>query len=666
MAKRYTIKRTETVQYKINYERDLDGQQYDVVCAENGPALVIAGAGSGKTRAVTYRVARLIESGIAPDRILLVTFTNKAAREMLHRVDMLIKTDIKRIWGGTFHSIGNRILRRCAETIGYQANFNILDSEDAKDLMEASIEDAGVDTKNKRFPKSSLLQEIHSLSINKDIPLNELLIHEFHDLLPIADDVIRVLQRYQARKQISNVMDYDDLLLNWKRALVESKETLLHWSTQFQHILVDEYQDTNKIQADIIDLLGSTHRNVMVVGDDAQSIYGWRGANFENIQGFSDRYSDAKVLRLENNYRSRPEILELANASIRNNAMQLPKTLRATRPTAGEKPALVPLSNVSEQAAFVCSRILELHDQGIPLADLAVLYRSHWHSMELQMELTRRGIPYAIRSGARFFEHAHIKDLIAHLKIVLNPKDEAAWKRVLKLLPGIGRTTAAKIWQVVAASEEPIKALARDDFRFKPKATAAWDAFVAVLQKISSPDLANKPSVQIDLVLVSGYTEYLRNSYENADSRIEDLQQLANYAARFEDTEQFLSDLSLISSERFGVPDTPSGEDVVDAEEDNDKIVLTSIHQAKGLEWHAVFLIWCADGKFPSARSLRDQLDLEEERRSFYVGVTRARDELYVCYPLIDQDRTQLTVVQRPSRFVTEVEPALFEIWSVD
>jgi DNA helicase-2/ATP-dependent DNA helicase PcrA len=665
MTKRYTIKRAETVQFKINYERELDKQQYDVVCAENGPALVIAGAGSGKTRAVTYRVARLIESGVSPDRILLVTFTNKAAREMLQRVDMLIRTDVKRIWGGTFHSIGNRILRKCAESVGYQTNFNILDSEDAKDLLEASVEDVGVNTKSKRFPKAGLLQEILSLSINKDVDLRDLLVHNFQDLLPLADEIRRVLERYKARKLASNVMDYDDLLLNWKNALVNSKEVLLHWSHQFQHILVDEYQDTNKIQADIVDLLATAHRNIMVVGDDAQSIYGWRGANFDNMYGFTDRYTDAKVLRLENNYRSVPEVVSLANACITNNVKQYPKQLHSTRPGAGERPGLIPLANVDEQAAFVCSRILELHDQGIPLAQLAVLYRSHWQSLELQLELTRRGIPYSIRSGMRFFEQAHIKDLIAHLKIVLNPKDEAAWKRVLKLLPSIGRSTASRIWQAIAASNDPLAMIARDDFRFKPRASDAWIAFTNLMQQIGNTNLIDKPGAQIDLVLSSGYSEYLRTSFENAESRIEDLQQLANYAARFESTEEFLSDLSLIGSERFGVPDTATGEDSVSDNEESDRMVLTSIHQAKGLEWHSVFLIWCADGKFPSARTLRDQPGLEEERRLFYVGATRARDGLYVCYPMIDQDRTQMTVIQRPSRFITEVNPELFEVWTV-
>jgi DNA helicase II / ATP-dependent DNA helicase PcrA len=666
VSKRYTIKRAEGVLFRIDYQKELDAQQYEVVTATNGPALVIAGAGSGKTRAVTYRVARLIESGVAPDRILLVTFTNRAAREMLQRVDMLVKTDVKRIWGGTFHSMGNRILRRCAETVGYQPNFSILDSEDAKDMIESSVEQAGIDLKSKRFPKPSLLQDLHSLQVNKDVPLRDLLAQQFQDLLPQVEQIESVLEIYRRRKLAGNAMDYDDLLVNWKRAMLESEDVRKVWSEQFEHVLVDEYQDTNKLQSDIVDLVASAHRNIMVVGDDAQSIYGWRGANFENIYRFTERYADAKTFRLENNYRSRPEILALANRSISNNVKQFPKDLQSMRKSAGERPALVPLSNVDDQAAFICSRILELHDQGAPLSELAVLYRSHWQSLELQLELTRRGIPYSIRSGMRFFEQTHIKDLIAHLRIVINPKDEAAWKRVLKLVPSVGRATAHRIWEMVAASNEPLAMIARDDFKARPRAGEAWRSFVALLLQLNSPDMRDKPAAQMELVLASGYIEILQTTYENADSRIEDLHQLAKYAARFDSVESFLSELSLIGSERFGVPDGPKGEDVVDQEEENDHIVLTSIHQAKGLEWQAVFLVWCADGKFPTARALRDQTAIEEERRLFYVAATRAKDELYVCYPLIESDYTRMSVIQRPSRFITEVGEDFFEVWSVD
>lgn len=666
MTKRYTIKRADSVQFKINYEKELDAQQYEVVTAANGPCLVIAGAGSGKTRAVTYRVARLIESGISPDRIMLVTFTNKAAREMLQRVDMLVKTDVRRIWGGTFHSIGNRLLRRCAEVVGYKSNFSILDTEDAKDVMESAIDAAGIDQKTRRFPKPTLLQELHSLSINKDTSVRDVIGSSFADLLPLIDDIEKVLVAYSERKRIANSMDYDDLLLNWKRAMQESPDVLAQWSTHFQHVLVDEYQDTNKIQSDIVDLVASTHKNIMVVGDDAQSIYGWRGANFENIYGFVERYANAVTLRLENNYRSRPEILAVANASIAGNVRQFEKNLHATRPASGERPALVPLGSVDEQAQFVCSRILELHEQGAALKEIAVLYRSHWQSLELQLEMTRRGIPYSLRSGVRFFEQAHIKDLIAHLRILINPKDEASWRRVLKLIPSIGRSTANRIWLRVAASDDPIALIARPDFSSKPRATEAWQSFVDLMLQLSNAENFNRPGAQIELILASGYTEHLRTAYENADSRIEDLHQLANYAARFDNTEEFLSDLSLIGSERFGVPDGPVGEDVIDPEQENDRIVLTSIHQAKGLEWRAVFVVWAAEGKFPSARTLRDQPALEEERRLFYVAVTRAKDELHVCYPLIDNDYSRMSVIQRPSRFITELPPDLFEVWSVD
>jgi DNA helicase-2/ATP-dependent DNA helicase PcrA len=573
---------------------------------------------------------------------------------------------VKRIWGGTFHSIGNRILRKSAEAVGYKSNFSILDTEDAKDIMEAAVDAVGIDRKNKRFPKGSLLQELHSLSVNKDLSLKEVIASQFSDLMPMYDEIARCIVNYQVRKKQSNVMDYDDLLLNWKLAMQSSEEVRTLWATQFQQVLVDEYQDTNKIQSDIVDLVASIHKNVMVVGDDAQSIYGWRGANFENIYGFTERYPDARMLKLENNYRSRPEVLTLANASIKGNIKQFPKDLHATRPTAGEKPALVPLQSVDEQAAFVCSRILELHEQDCPLAEIAVLYRSHWQSLEIQLELTRRGIPYSIRSGMRFFEQAHIKDLIAHLRLLVNPKDEASWKRVLKLIPSIGRSTADRIWQRIANSDDPFMLIARPDFSAKPRAGSAWQSFVELMLQLNNAQNFNRPGAQVELILASGYSEHLRTSYDNADSRLEDLHQLANYAARFEETEAFLSDLSLIGSERFGVPDGPVGEDVIDPEEENDRIVLTSIHQAKGLEWRNVFIIWAADGKFPSARTLRDQMAVEEERRLFYVAVTRAKDELYVCYPMMDNDYTRMAVVQRPSRFVTELPPEMFEVWTIE
>jgi DNA helicase II / ATP-dependent DNA helicase PcrA len=667
-TKRYVIKRDVPRKYLVNYRADLNEEQYAVVSAGTGPLLVIAGAGSGKTRTVTYRVARLIESGIAPSRILLVTFTNKAAREMLRRVESLVQSDVRKIWGGTFHSIANRILRRHAVSIDYQANFTILDSEDAKDLLEASIQEAGIDPKAKRFPKAEVINGIISFANNTDLPIRDCLIKNYPQFEPLAAQIERVDRLYQARKLERNAMDYDDLLLNWKRLLTEKKEISDYWAEQFEYILVDEYQDTNKIQAEIIDLLAVKHRNIMVVGDDAQSIFGWRGAHFQNIYEFKERYADAQEFHLDTNYRSRPEIVMLANASIKNNRKQFPKNLRAIRKSTGLSPALIPTHDLDQQAAFVASRILELREEGVNLNEIAVLYRSHYHALELQLELTRRDIPFVVRSGIRFFEQAHIKDVVCYLRLIVNPHDEIAWKRVLKLIPQVGNATANRIWERLAYANEPLALVRREDFEAAPRSREGWRDFVKLIEQLISSENLDKPASQIGLILANGYDDYLQNTYENADLRAEDLRQLANYAVRFNSTEEFLSELALINTERFATPQGTTAEDVVagGSEDEDEKLVLSSVHQAKGLEWRAVFLIWAADGKFPSARSLRDAENEEEERRLFYVAITRAQDELYICYPLVVTDYSRQTVIQKPSRFITENPRDLFEIWSLE
>jgi DNA helicase-2/ATP-dependent DNA helicase PcrA len=664
--RKFTIKATESKPAIVPYQNELNAEQRAVVMAGKGPLLVIAGAGSGKTRTVTYRVTRLIEAGVTPGRILLVTFTNRAAREMVGRVETLLKQEVRRIWGGTFHSIGNRILRRHAASLGYESNFTILDAEDAKDLVDSCVEEAAIDTKARRFPKGEVLREMFSLATNTDTPLAQLIVAKYPQFEMLTAPIERVDRLYQARKLDRNAMDYDDLLVNWKRLLVEKPDIAAVYQEQFEYILVDEYQDTNKLQAEIVDLLAHRHRNLMVVGDDAQSIFGWRGAHFANIYEFKERYPDAQVFKLESNYRSTPEILMLANAAVSMNKRQFPKYLQAVRASRGFTPALVPLRDVEQQAAFVAARILELRDEGTPLDEIAVLYRSHFHSLELQLELTRRGIPYDVRSGVRFFEQAHIKDVTAYLRLVINPRDELAWKRVLKLLPKVGNATAARVWERLAAATEPLALVRADEFaKALPKGVAAgWQDFVALLKAML--DAGNRAAQQIELVLQHGYLEYLQANYENAEAREEDLRQLANYAQRFDTTEQFLSELALINTERFGTPGATVGEDVQEGADEDEHVALSSVHQAKGLEWRVVFLIWAADGRFPSARSLRDVEGEEEERRLFYVALTRAQDELYVCFPLLESDRARQSVVQRPSRFVSEVPRELFEIWNVD
>src|SRR5881227_2449549 len=449
MSRQYTLQRPPTsTSIHIDYAAELNEQQLAAVTAPPGPQLIIAGAGSGKTRTLTYRVAYLLENGIDPRNILLLTFTNKAARQMLDRVANLLPVDAAGIWGGTFHSIGNRMLRRHGSALGYSSGFTIMDREDQKDLIATVVAGSGIDPKEIRFPKADVLADIFSFVVNTERPMEELLSEKFPYFLPLLEQIKDVHARYERKKKATNSLDFDDLLEKTLRMLIEHEHIVRVYRRQFQFILVDEYQDTNKIQADFIDLLASEHQNVMVVGDDAQSIYSWRGANFQNILEFPKRYPDAQVFKIEMNYRSVPKVLEVANAAIAANVHQFRKHLSATRESKALRPALVALNNSAEQAQFVAQRILELRDENVDLNDIAVLYRAHYHALELQLELSRRGIPYQITSGIRFFEQAHIKDVTSFIRFIANPRDEVAFKRMVKLLPGIGNRTAENLWQV--------------------------------------------------------------------------------------------------------------------------------------------------------------------------------------------------------------------------
>ena len=672
--KRYVIKRpagaAAVPERLARYREELNEEQFAVATAPPGATLVIAGAGSGKTRAITYRVAYLIEGGVSPSRIFLATFTNRAAREMLRRVEELTGGNSnawRRVWGGTFHRIANMVLRRHAAALSYTENYSILDSEDARDFLNVCVDEAGIDTKARRFPKAEVLQDIISFANNTDRPIPDVVARNYPHFEPLTQQIMRVDSIYMERKRARNVMDYDDLLLNWKRLLLEKPEIARLYAEQFEHILVDEYQDTNKLQAEIVDLLAVGHRNMMVVGDDAQSIFAWRGAEWTNLYEFPTRYPEARQLRLESNYRSTPEILAVANVSIASNRKQFPKTLRAVRPSLGLLPALVPCHDADQQAAFVAARLLELRDEGVPLKEMAVLYRSHYHSLELQLELTRRGIPYQIRSGVRFFEQAHIKDVISYLRLVANPRDELAWKRVLRLIPNVGAATANRIWEQIGDAPDPLALVLRGGAdSAAARRGNSWAEFRALLDALVTQETRTSPAKQIELILARGYEAHLAANFENAETRLEDLRQLAHYSARYNSTEEFLAELALLATERYGAPQPVAGEEVVTGADEDEMIALTSVHQAKGLEWRAVFIIWAADGKFPSPRSLRDAEGEEEERRLWYVALTRARDQLYITYPLMITDYNRQTILQRPSRFVTETPPELYEVWSLE
>jgi DNA helicase-2/ATP-dependent DNA helicase PcrA len=686
---RYVVKRDRgsLPERLTRYKNELNDEQFRVVTAPPGAALVVAGAGTGKTRAITYRVAYLIEQGVSPQRILLATFTNRASREMLGRVEKLTGSqNVHRVWGGTFHRIANLILRRHAPSLGFDQNYSILDSEDAREMLNTCVDDAAIDTSAKRFPKAEVLQDIISFANNTDLPLENIIAGKYPYFEILTAQIKRVDAIYQVRKRERNVMDYDDLLLYLKKLLIEKAEIAELYAEQFQHILVDEYQDTNRLQAEIIDLLAAKHRNVMVVGDDAQSIFAWRGAEFSNIYEFPKRYPEAKAFKLEKNYRSTPEILALANVSIANNRRQFPKTLHAVRASTGFLPALVPCTDVDQQSAFVASRILEIRDEGVGLEDIAVIYRSHYHSIELQLELARRNIPYRVQSGVRFFEQAHIKDIVSYLRITVNPRDELAWLRVLKMIPGIGNKTAARIFEAIVTApamsqaDEPnepeTQALSRRSVgeilrserllkNARVRSGAAWQKFVTLLELLTAQENRSDPAKQIHLIMENGYEQYLLENFENAEARAEDIAGLSLYAKRYANTEDLLSELALLSTERFKEPQALVGEEVVEGGDADELLTLTSVHQAKGLEWHSVFIIWAAEGKFPSPRSLREIDSEEEERRLWYVALTRAKNELYLTYPLMITDYNRQTVIQKPSRFITECPPAMFEIWDL-
>jgi len=656
------------VHLHIDYAGELNAQQHAAVTAPPGPALVIAGAGSGKTRTLTYRVGFLLEQGIPADRILLLTFTNKAAREMMRRVSDLLGQELPSLWGGTFHSVGNRVLRQHATLLGYQRDFTIMDREDAKDLIDACLGESAIDIKATRFPKAEVLADIFSLALNTRKTIPQILADQYGYFESLAPQIADMEQRYAARKRATNAMDFDDLLALWLKVLRDNPAVCEQYQRRFQFILVDEYQDTNQLQSELIDLLAARHHNLMVVGDDAQSIYAWRGANFQNILKFPERYPEAKVYKIETNYRSTPEILDVANAAIAANIRQFTKQLTPARKT-GAKPVLVPCMSSSEQASFVAQRVLELREEGVDMNEMAVLYRSHFHALELQLELTRRNIPFSITSGIRFFEQAHVKDVTAYLKLAANPRDELAFKRITQLLPGIGAKSADRLWldfvSRTNSSDTKPDAKARVATCLQgcaataPKKSAvAWAQFVATMSQLETAPAHGNPAQMMRLVVEAGYEDYLQENFANYRNRLEDLEQLAIFAQQFPTTEEFLSQLALLTN-----LEAESGQP---ADNDTGQIRLSTVHQAKGLEFDVVFLIMLCDGLFPSARAMETLDGEEEERRLLYVAITRARNELYLSYPLVRMmPGNSGDAMQSPSRFLNEIPRQLLDEWNL-
>ena len=641
----------------IDFRAELNDEQFRAVTAEPGPLLVLAGAGSGKTRTLTYRVAYLLSQGVRPGEILLLTFTNKAAKEMLHRVHELTGVEPARFWGGTFHSIGHRALRLHGETIGLPRSFTILDAEESEGVLRDAVDalDKGF-FKDKTHPKPGPLHAILSMARNTQLPLAETVQRFFPQHEGIIERLPEFARAYAERKRAGCQLDYDDLLELWLDLLRRSPETREYFAHRFRHVLVDEYQDTNVLQSQIVDLIGAHHR-VMAVGDDAQCIYTWRGANVENILTFPDRHPGTVIHRIETNYRSTPQILALANGVLlaQPRGRSFEKELRPHRANS-EKPYYVQTMDGREQAQFIVQRIRGLVDEGCSLRDIAILYRAHFQALDIQLELARLQIPYQITSGVRFFEQAHVRDLIALLRFVFNPADTAAWGRIAVLLPKVGDKNAQKLHAAALdharlMQQDFVDALATDDVasRVPRDAREEWPKLTASLRQVRDVMRTLKPHNAVEIALDGWYGDYLKGAYANYESRLDDLRSLVGFAGRHPDMHELLAQVMLLSSE--------TGDRSADPAED--ALRLTTVHQAKGLEYAAVFLIGLAEGSFPLRRAI-EAGDVEEERRLFYVAVTRARDELYLCFPKLNT-KGGPAMLQTPSRFLEELAPDLYQ-----
>lgn len=670
----------ESISASIDFKQALNAEQYAAVTAPDGPSLVLAGAGSGKTRTLTYRVAYLLSQGIRPYEILLLTFTNKAAREMLERVEDLTGVPRHEFWGGTFHSIGQRLLRRHGELVGLSPSFTILDQGDAEALLSDAIRDVDAGfLRSKDNPKARVLADIISYARNTQAPIRPIIEERypfFHDLAPRVEAFAAA---YRERKLKQQVADYDDLLEHWLTLLQQHPEIAERYQQRFKHILVDEYQDTNSLQSKIIDALAS-HNQVMAVGDDSQCIYTWRGANFENILSFPKRHPGAVLHKIETNYRSSPEILSLANEVLKQqpSGEGFEKTLRAVNPS-NQRPYFVATMDSRQQAQFICTRIRGLLEEGYAPSQIAVLYRAHYQAMDLQMELSRNHMSYTITSGVRFFEQAHIRDIVAQLRVVSNPKDRVAFNRLATLLPKVGPRTAERLANLAIKEAEKnnttfIQALTSNSVTAKipqeakedwmdmsltfqnmeeayriPEAKSEVDLFNFKESQNTKSSKLSTPKEIVSLAVEGWYGDYLRHIHTNWASRRDDLDSLIGFAERFESMDELLAQLVLLNSE--------SSDRSAEAPEDT--IRLTTIHQAKGLEYPVVFIVGLAENLFPLKRVIEEG-SIEEERRLFYVGVTRAQEQLYLTYPMVSLQGGPLQRLE-PSRFVQELPEHVYE-----
>ncbi len=648
IRKKFVLKKRTNIKkdYKIDYENELNSKQLEAVIAKEGAFLVIAGAGSGKTKTLTYRTARLIEDGVSPENILLLTFTKKASAEMLNRASLVLDDRCEDVAGGTFHSFSNMILRRYSKFLGLKNNFTIMDQSDSEDVIW-HITGLLYPKKEKRFPKKSTILEIYSKSINKEMPVKELIEKEYFNFVEVEDKIIEIQKAYVKYKREKSLLDYDDLLLYLKFLLSENENIRKKLSNQYKYIMIDEYQDTNTLQADIIKLLASEHNNVMAVGDDSQSIYSFRGANYKNILDFPNIFKDVKIIKLEQNYRSSQNILNLTNKIILKAKEGYSKKL-FSEIIDDKKPAIIRAKNSQIEAEFVCQKILELLDEDISLNDICVLIRNARMSYNLEIELSKANIPYQKFGGPKFMDSAHIKDIIAHLRVILNPDDTVSLNRILLLLKGIGTKAVNSIIPLVQDGIYDYKLF---EVKYRNLIKPLFDVLLNV-------DTENNLQKIIENIILY-YKPILKDKYEDWQKREKDLEHFLYLSKQYKKLDSFLSDLAL-------EPPEASVEGMYKRNIKDDCLTISTIHSAKGLEWNSVFIIGAVDGRFPSAYSFNSPEELDEELRLMYVATTRAKSDLFISYPIDMYDYATGMILSKPSRFLDEIDENLLEPWDIE
>ena len=651
MARKYFLKRSglpERSLSGIDYRKELNEAQHQAVTATEGPLLVIAGAGTGKTRTLVFRVAHLVDIGVDPRSILLLTFTRRAAEEMLRRASLLIDNRCAKVSGGTFHSFANLILRQYGRKIELSPAFTIMDRPDSEDVIQLLRAEMGLNSKEKRFPRKQTAAEIYSMALNKQSTIPDLIERDYPHLNDYLEDLLRLYERYVDYKKGKSLLDYDDLLIRLRDLLASHEAVRRRLSDSYRFIMVDEFQDTNRLQADIIRLLAATHDNVMVVGDDAQSIYSFRGANFRNIMDFPKEFPGTRIISLEENYRSTQPILSFTNEIIRRAKERYEKNL-FTGKQDGDTPLLVQAESEQAQSRFVCQKVLELREEGVPLWDIAVLFRSSFHSFDLEIELARHNIPFVKRGGFQFMESAHVKDLLAHLRILSNPQDAISWSRVLLLLEGVGTRQSQKIIHWLLEGTNPVERLR--SFEAKGKVAHGLRTLAQVLDASAEGE---RPAEKAQY-LMQYYVPILKRKYaDDYPKRLKDMEHFQGMTERYRNLERLLSDMAL-------EPPTDSVDGVLAVDPDEGPLVLSTIHSAKGLEWHSVFIIWALEGRFPSYYNINTEEELEEERRLLYVAATRAKENLFISYPVKIFDRGLRTVLSRPSQFIEDIPEEMLE-----